>query len=254
MKPQYQRRSFTIAAGKSVILTGDARYLFLLGATDATKVMVRIGSSAGGFPSSAQALVKFGKIGPMEAVNLIEVTNTSGAPNTVELIWGMADFMYAAGTITAVNTVDDGSDVTQGAKADAAATSDAGAFSIVALLKRLLGKFAEQGTPWTRAAAAGGDIDNSAVAVEAKAADAALAHQVQDIDLSWDTLTNPTEFVILSDATVLWRHRIVAGAAGRHQESFRVPLQGAAAKAINIQTTAASGAGKVWCNLGGVTK
>lgn len=254
MKPQYNRQSFVIAAGKSVTLTGDARYLFLMAATDATKVTVRLGSSAGGFPSSAQSLVKFGKIGPMEAVNLIEVTNTSGAPNTVELIWGMADFTYVAGTITAVNTVDDGADVTQGAKADAAATSDAGAFSVVALIKRLLGKFPEQGTPWTVPAGAGGSIVNSAVAVAAKAADATLAHQVLDVDLSWDALTNATEFVILDGVTVLWRHRIVNGAAGRHQQTFRVPLQGTAATAINIQTTVASGGGNVYCNLGGVTK
>jgi hypothetical protein len=41
-------------------------------------------------------------------------------------------------------TIADGADVTQGAKADAAATSDTGTFSIVALFKRLLGKFTTQ--------------------------------------------------------------------------------------------------------------
>ena len=38
-------------------------------------------------------------------------------------------------------TTADGSDVTQGAIADAAATTDGGSFSVVALIKRLLGKF-----------------------------------------------------------------------------------------------------------------
>lgn len=38
-------------------------------------------------------------------------------------------------------TIADGADVTQGAKADAAATTDTGTFSLIALVKRLLTKF-----------------------------------------------------------------------------------------------------------------
>jgi hypothetical protein len=41
-------------------------------------------------------------------------------------------------------TIADGADEAQGAKADAAASSDAGTFSVISLLKRLLGKFPAQ--------------------------------------------------------------------------------------------------------------
>lgn len=53
---------------------------------------------------------------------------------------------YVAGSVV------DGADVTQGAKADATATSDAGAFSVVALLKRQLSKMAVLGAAATAAA------------------------------------------------------------------------------------------------------
>ncbi|MBV8060488.1 MAG: hypothetical protein JO253_03040 [Alphaproteobacteria bacterium] len=53
---------------------------------------------------------------------------------------------YAVGGNVAT-TVADGANVTQGAKADAAATSDTGTFSLIALLKRLLTKTNPQAVP-----------------------------------------------------------------------------------------------------------
>lgn len=47
------------------------------------------------------------------------------------------------------SSIADGSDVTQGAKADSAATSDTGTFSLVALIKRLLSKTNPQAAPYT---------------------------------------------------------------------------------------------------------
>lgn len=46
-------------------------------------------------------------------------------------------------------TLADGADITQGAKADAAATTDTGTFSLVALFKRLLTKTNPQAAPYT---------------------------------------------------------------------------------------------------------
>jgi hypothetical protein len=67
--------------------------------------------------------------------NTSDAAWVSGAGTVISLLKKIAS---AGGSAVSIA---DGSDVTLGAKADAAATTDAGTFTLVALVKRLLGKF-----------------------------------------------------------------------------------------------------------------
>lgn len=129
------------------------------------------------------------------------------------------------------------------------------ACSLTASTGRMLGVIPYQipENTWQYAAAASG-IVNSTTGVTAKAAAAAgLRNYVTGLDLSWDSLTTATEFVINDGAagTVLFRHKIPNGGAGRTAIRFPVPLRGTAATLVEIKTLTASGAGGVFCNLQG---
>lgn len=75
------------------------------------------------------------------------IGNNNAAANTIVVGSGSAKISrsFSSGgsvtvTGTVATTVTDGADAAVGAKADAAATTDAGTFSLIALIKRLLGK------------------------------------------------------------------------------------------------------------------
>ncbi len=73
---------------------------------------------------------------------LRDMTDGTFAP----IIW---DANSGGGSSGGAVTIVDGGDVTQGAKADSAATSDTGPFSLIALFKRLLTKTNPQAAPYT---------------------------------------------------------------------------------------------------------
>jgi len=106
---------------------------------------------------------------------------------------------------------------------------------------------------WHYAPPAGGIVNSTAGVTAVAAAGSGVHNYVTDITLSWDLLTNATEFVINdgSAGTVLWRFKIPAGAAGHTDHVFTVPLRGSTATLVQIQTLTASGAGGVEANLSG---
>lgn len=131
----YKRTTMTIEAGASRYFQGDIRYLVILDATDATSVEVSFNGSSYTYLPKGWQLSNF-------QVDGIWIRNTSGAPNDVTFTYGSADVRNSNVVIDSSSTLPmalaDGADVTLGAKADAAAASDNGAASVVALLKRML--------------------------------------------------------------------------------------------------------------------
>jgi hypothetical protein len=104
-------------------------------------------------------------------------------------------------------------------------------------------------------AAAGGIVNTTTATTIRAAAGASLRSYVTMVDISWDALTNATEYVIRDGAAgpVLYRHKIPNGIAGRHQCDFATPLRGTANTLLEHATLTASGAGGVFANVGGYT-
>lgn len=137
----YQAITIILAAGETRSIPGTLRYLLLTAATDGTKLLISFnGSSFFNLPSGEQ-LQDFEADG-------FWIQNTDVAPNTVTVTTGMASLQALhvvidsssplTVTLSGTSPV---SSVDLGVKADAAATTDTGTFSLIALFKRLLAKF-----------------------------------------------------------------------------------------------------------------
>ncbi|RST54093.1 hypothetical protein [Variovorax sp. DXTD-1] len=169
-----------------------------------------------------------------------------------ELLKDMGDGTYArvvsvasTGGGGAPATMADGADVTQGAKADAAATSDTGAFSLIALVKRglqnwttLLARFPAFTQSWSYAAAAGGIVDTTAVAMKT-AAGAGVRNYLTGASIQNASATVDTEVLLLDGVTAI--ARFFVGAGQSVTVTFPSPLKSSANAALNVQcvTTAA---------------
>jgi hypothetical protein len=100
---------------------------------------------------------------------------------------------------------------------------------------------------WTYAAAAGGIVNTTDVAVKAAAA-AGIRNYVTSVSLSNNSAT-ATEVVIKDGAsTVLWRGHLAGNAPMQHIE-FPTPLRGTAATAVNVACITTGAA--VYCNIQG---
>lgn len=198
-----------------------------------------------------------------------------------------ADVVTVAPGSSANPSVPNGADVAEGSTTDTAYsdTTGAAAGSLVALAKGLfvslaarlptLGPKAGSGsvsvvpnadtqfpvitTPyslstsrWSYAAGAGG-IVNTTNAVTLSSAQSSARNYITQLQLSWDALTNATEIVLRngSGGGVLWRDKIVAGAAGSRQITFPVPITTSLTTLLEFATLTASGAGGVYVNAQG---
>lgn len=254
MQLPYQRKTVTISAGSVAApiahaVMGKVRFLMLVGASDASKVGVRFGSGSAGMPTDSPFLLQYGKIGPLpDGVDRFEILNASGAPNTIDIIWGVSDFNYAPPTTTAVSSTADGADVTQGAKANAVATTDTGTFSVVSLVKRLLLRltalFDHNGVRLAGATASMTGTASTAVL----AAPGAGFHLVVDAITAHNThATQDTEIAILDGAAELFRVYVKAGTATGGNGPVVIPMPrglqlttNTALNAQNITTGAAT--------------
>lgn len=106
---------------------------------------------------------------------------------------------------------------------------------------------------WAYAAPTGGLTNTTTAVTFVAAGGAGVRSYVSAIQISWDALTNATEFAIRSGAggTVLWRMKIPSGAAGVREVEFSVPIKSAANTLLEIVTLTASGAGSVFFNAQG---
>jgi hypothetical protein len=137
----YQAITIILAAGETRPIPGTLRYLLLTSATDGTKLLVSFnGSSFYNLPTGEQ-------LQDFEA-DQFWIQNTDVAPNTVTITTGMASLQAlhvvvdssSPLSVTLLGTSPISS-VDLGVKADTAATTDTGTFSLIALFKRLLAKF-----------------------------------------------------------------------------------------------------------------
>jgi hypothetical protein len=111
----------------------------LEGAIDGS-TLVTIGSSI-----TATGLTNVTSNTPLTQVRLVLDSLTGGtAPTLTGVIVGDGPAGTSGGGGGGAATIADGADVAEGAKADAAATTDTGTFSLIALFKRLLQKFTTQ--------------------------------------------------------------------------------------------------------------
>lgn len=137
----YQTQSMVLAAGVKRQLSGTVRYITVLSATNKDAVSVSFGGAS------------FSPLPPGVAISGFEssevwVQNTDSVSNTIVVASGGAELRDNRLIIDSLNPVAvsvsaiaDGNDVAEGSKADVAATTDTGTFSVIALLKRLLTKF-----------------------------------------------------------------------------------------------------------------
>lgn len=107
--------------------------------------------------------------------------------------------------------------------------------------------FSVPDTDWQYAAAAGGIINTTDVAVRAAQA-AGIRNYVTGIQLR-NTNAVATEFVIKDGATVIWRTQLPANMADAQNITFMTPLRGTAATAVNVACIATGAA--VYANLQG---
>ena len=157
------------------------------------------------------------------------------------------DAELVGGKRTPMHGVRDGRDEALGAKADAAATSQDGAFSLISLFKRLLGRMAPT-TEWTYAAASGGETGTSDVAAKA-AAGVGLRNYI-----TWLTVENvhasvDTEFVVKDGSTVIYRGFVKANGVAPLRINFPSPLKSSANTAVNVACITTGS--KVYFNCGG---
>lgn len=266
----YETLTFVLDAGESRPVGKTTAYLSVLSATDASTILISFnGASFFNLPPGI-ALSDF-------QTDQLYVMNSGGAANTVILATGLAQFrdnrivfdvtsplpVTISGTITTVGTAVD-SAVASGAPVRVAGTvkttipstyvaqdvADVRMTDGGALVTK---PFSVPQGDWTYAPPADG-INNSAVGVTAKAAQAAgIRNYISALQLSWDALTTATEFVIRDGAagTVLFRFRITSAIAGWISIPFPTPLMGSAATLVEIQTITASAAGRVLANLQG---
>lgn len=108
---------------------------------------------------------------------------------------------------------------------------------------------------WSYPAPASGIVNTTTAVTLKAAAGAGVRNYMCQISVSWDALTNATEAVVRDGAsgTVIWRHKIPAGAAGRTYEQFAIPKKSTANTLLEFATLTASGAGGVYPNCDGFT-
>lgn len=85
---------------------------------------------------------------------------------------------------------------------------------------------------WQYAAAAGGIVNTTDVAIKAAGA-AGIRNYVTRLDIRNASAT-ATEFVIKDGATVIWRQALPASMAAPVEFTFPSPLRGTAATALNV--------------------
>lgn len=141
----YQSLTIILAAGETRLVSGTLRYLQLRSATDSTKVQISFNGSSFYVLPTGEQLADFEADG-------VWFKNTDVAPNTVVFVTGMAKLnstrviIDSSSTLpvsisgTVASSIVDGGDAAMGAKADAAAGTDTGTFSLISLFKRLLSK------------------------------------------------------------------------------------------------------------------
>jgi hypothetical protein len=139
----YQNDTFVLAAGEVRMVIGALSSFAILSATFQNDVAISCTDGSGTFYN-----VPFGVTLEFPAPVFLWIKNTNAAQNTVAVGSGSAKIyqtIVGGGAVsitgTAAVSVADSADVAQGGKNDAAATTDSGNFSLIALIKRLLGKF-----------------------------------------------------------------------------------------------------------------
>jgi len=221
----YRITPLTLAPGASIQIRGDVRYIKLLAASAPTSIRIRLGSSRRGLDQQAQEFPLYGKIGPLADVDVFELSNVAGGSNTVKVFHGTSDFALDNESLVAAVSVADGADAAIGAKADATATSDGGTFSLIALVKRLLGRLT---SIWDRkgirvygqTASMTGTADTLVIA-----APAAGSHLVVTSIVAHCThATVATEIAIKAGAAELFRVSVKAGSATGAVQSFAIPI------------------------------
>jgi hypothetical protein len=137
----YQTQSLVLAQNQILPLIGNVSYVTVLSATQ--KDYIEISFTGGAFFPIPPGIAISNFDGP------VWIKNTHASANTIVVASGAAELrdnrlvidVLNPISVTAVCTLADGADVALGAKADAAATTDAGTFTLIALVKRFLGKF-----------------------------------------------------------------------------------------------------------------
>lgn len=130
----------------------------------------------------------------------------------------------------------------------AVATGDTADIIVTTTGVQIVKPYALHESDWTYAAASGGIINTTDVAVKAAAAPAGIRNYVTSVSLSNNSAT-ATEFVIKDGAsTVLWRGHL-PGNAPAQQINFPTPLRGTAATAVNVACITTGAA--VYCNIQG---
>ena len=137
MSGSYDSRILTLVANIPIALPPARQYVVLSASVNSSALGISIGDGNGDFTAWPAGLaIKFDRSIPARLISSVSQSVAIG---------------FTDGGVTLVDsrnvpigptaaTIIDGGDVALGARADAAATTDAGTFSLIALIKRLLSK------------------------------------------------------------------------------------------------------------------
>ncbi len=133
----YETEPFTLAQNAVYTLASEVDSFAIISATFGDNIEISTGNGQGFFPFPSDGSLEF------PAPTVVRVRNTNAGANTIIVGSGSAKFrrnlssggiVIVSGTVSV--TIADGGSASLGAKADAAAASDAGAYSLIALFKR----------------------------------------------------------------------------------------------------------------------
>ena len=135
----YDTRSYTLTANVQQSLPSAREFLIISASVDITAIGFNLGDNNGDFE-----VWPFGfAIGVTEGSIKARIQSSVTQTVVIAMIDGIAtvkDNRFAPGAGSLPVTEADGANIALGARADAAATTDGGTFSLIALMKRLLSK------------------------------------------------------------------------------------------------------------------
>lgn len=244
----------SIATGGGVIKRTDVR-LHFVSELEYARHLVEIFNQNGSADAQRAVSVNVANTPTVTASNLSTNLAQVGGTNTVN--GGVAGILAVGGNI-AHSTAATANPIPIGGRVqstlDTSLTNNDTSFLAVTTAQQLYVKsFGTSENDWQYAPPSGGIVNSTAGVTIRTAGAASIRNYATAVDLSWDALTNATEFCIRDGAsgTVLYRHKIPSGASGRFSQTFPTPIRGSAATLMEIATITASGAGGVFANIQG---
>lgn len=135
----YAIRTYNLQANVPQALPSGRKFILVSATVDITALSLSLGAENANFDNLILGI----SVGIREGSIKARLVSTAAQTVVMAIVTGHADIIdsrFAPSGATLPVSEADGANIALGARADAAATTDAGTFSLIALIKRLLGK------------------------------------------------------------------------------------------------------------------